>query len=123
MRISDWSSDVCSSDLKAYIDGAGTMLRNAPADDYSFLGLMREIHLTLVAGTVGHWILAVSGVLLFTNMSFGLILAWQKRGQWRHALRPRGRPGSTAGYYSWHQALGRWAGTTGRAPSREKVLW
>src|SRR3546814_10039665 len=70
MRISDWSSDVCSSDLKAYIDGAGTMLRNAPADDCSFLGLMREIHLTLVAGTVGHWILAVSGVLLFTNMSF-----------------------------------------------------
>src|SRR3546814_397570 len=165
MRISDWSSDVFSSDLmlsmrhvptdlaaierridtlanaggkakvdwiwttaglsgryiilhddsagvsrKAYIDGAGTMLRNAPADDYSFLGLMREIHLTLVAGTVGHWILAVSGVLLFTNMSFGLILAWPKRGQWRHALRPRGRRGSTAGYYSWHKALGLWAG-------------
>src|SRR3546814_11717997 len=38
---------------KAYIDGAGTMLRNAPADDYSFLGLMREIHLTLVAGKMG----------------------------------------------------------------------
>lgn len=95
---------------KAYIDGAGTMLRNAPADDYSFLGLMREVHLTLVAGTAGHWILAVSGVLLLTNLIFGLIVAWPKRGQWRHALRPRGRRGSTAGYYSWHKALGLWAG-------------
>lgn len=95
---------------KAYIDGAGTILRNARADDYSFLGLMREIHLTLVAGTVGHWILAISGVLLFTNMVFGLIVAWPSRGQWRHALRPRGRRGSSAGYYSWHRALGLWAG-------------
>ena len=95
---------------KAYIDGAGTMLRNAPADDYSFLGLVREIHLTLVAGTAGHWILAISGVLLLTNLIFGLIVAWPKRGQWRHALRPRGRRGSAAGYYSWHKALGLWAG-------------
>lgn len=95
---------------KAYIDGAGTILRNAPTDDYSFLGLIREIHLTLVAGTVGHWILAVSGVLLFTNMIFGFVVAWPKRGQWRHALRPRGRRGSTAGYYSWHKALGLWVG-------------
>lgn len=95
---------------KAYIDGAGSILRNDAADDYSFLGLMREIHLTLVAGTVGHWILAVSGVLLFTNLVFGLTVAWPKRGEWRHALRPRGRRGSTAGFHSWHRALGLWAG-------------
>lgn len=103
-------NDAAGVSRKAYIDGAGTILRNAPADEYSFLGLMREIHLTLVAGTFGHWILAVSGVLLFTNMVFGLIVAWPKRRQWRHALRPRGRRGSTAGYYSWHKALGLWVG-------------
>jgi uncharacterized iron-regulated membrane protein len=45
---------------KAYIDGAGTILRDRPAAEYSFLGLMREVHLTLVAGTAGHWILAAS---------------------------------------------------------------
>lgn len=95
---------------KAYIDGSGAILRNAAADSHSFLGLMREIHLTLVAGTIGHWILAVSGLLLFTNLIFGLVIAWPKRGQWRRALRPRGRRGSTAGYYSWHKALGLWAG-------------
>jgi uncharacterized iron-regulated membrane protein len=103
-------SDAAGVSRKAYIDGAGSMLRNRPADDYSFLGLMRDIHLTLVAGTVGHWILAVSGLLLFTNMIFGLIVAWPKRGQWRYALRPRGRRGSTASYYNWHKALGLWAG-------------
>lgn len=95
---------------KAYIDGAGEILRNAAADDYSFLGLVREIHLTLVAGTVGHWILAASGLLLVTNLVFGLVIAWPKRGQWRHALRPRGRRGSAARSYSWHKALGLWAG-------------
>lgn len=103
-------SDAAGVSRKAYIDGAGSVLRNKPADSYSFLGLMREVHLTLVAGTAGHWILAVSGVLLFTNMIFGLIVAWPKRGQWRHALRPRGRRGSAASYYSWHKALGLWAG-------------
>jgi uncharacterized iron-regulated membrane protein len=95
---------------KAYIDGAGAVLRNDAADDYSFLGLMREIHLTLVAGTVGHWVLAVSGLLLVTNLIFGFVVAWPRRGQWRQALRPRGGRGSTAGYYSWHKALGLWVG-------------
>ncbi|MBN8845542.1 MAG: PepSY domain-containing protein [Sphingomonadales bacterium] len=95
---------------KAYIDGAGAILRERPADQYSFLGLMREVHLTLVAGTAGHWILAVSGLLLFTNLVFGLVVAWPRRGQWRHALRPRSRRGSTAGFYGWHKALGLWAG-------------
>src|SRR3546814_20228210 len=128
MRISDWSSDVFSSDLmlsmrhvptdlaaierridtlanaggkakvdwiwttaglsgryiilhddsagvsrKAYIDGAGTMLRNAPADDYRFMGLMRETHLTIVPGTAGTWIPPVNGVRPFPNLSSGPI--------------------------------------------------
>lgn len=96
-------------DRKAYIDGAGTILRDKPADDYSFLGLMREVHLTLVAGTTGHWILAVSGVLLFTNLIFGLIAAWPRRGGWRRAVTPTGRAATAAGAYSWHRAIALWA--------------
>ncbi len=103
-------NDPAGVSRKAYIDGAGTILRNNPSDQYSVLGFIREIHLTLVAGQTGHWILAGSGVLLFTNLVFGLFVAWPRRGQWRHALRPRGRRGSTAGYYGWHKALGLWAG-------------
>lgn len=94
---------------KAYIDGAGTILRDRPAAEYSFLGLMREVHLTLVAGTAGHWILAASGLLLFTNLIFGLIVAWPRRGGWRRALTPGGRLGSLGGSYSWHRAIGLWA--------------
>lgn len=94
---------------KVYIDGGGEILRDRPADAYSFLGLMREVHLTLVAGTTGHWILAVTGLLLVTNLVFGLIAAWPQRGGWRQALTPRGRRGSAAGLHSWHRAIGLWA--------------
>jgi uncharacterized iron-regulated membrane protein len=94
---------------KAYVDGAGDILRDRPADEYSFLGFIREIHLTLVAGTTGHWILAASGLLLFTNLLFGLITAWPRRREWRQALTPGGRRGSAVRAHRWHRALGLWA--------------
>ena len=94
---------------KAYIDGVGDILRDRAADDYSVLALMREIHLTLAAGTLGHWLLAVSGLLLFTNLIFGIVAAWPRRGQWRTVLKPVGSTGKTAGLYSWHRAVGMWA--------------
>lgn len=94
---------------KAYVDGAGAILRDRPADEYSFFGLVREIHLTLVAGTAGHWILAASGLLLFTNLVFGLVAAWPRRGTWRAALTPGGQRGSAVRAYRWHRALGLWA--------------
>lgn len=94
---------------KAYVDGSGAILRDRPAGEYSFFGLMREIHLTLVAGTAGHWILAVSGLLLFTNLIFGLVAAWPRRGAWRQALMPGGQRGSAVGLHRWHRAVGLWA--------------
>lgn len=97
------------SDRKAYIDGAGEILRDRKAGDHSFLSLVREIHLTLVAGQTGHWILAIAGLLLVTNLAVGLIVAWPRAGAWRGAIVPRGRTGSRAGLYSWHRAIGLWA--------------
>ncbi|MBB4630873.1 PepSY-associated TM helix domain-containing protein [Sphingosinicella soli] len=102
-------SDPGGTMRKAYIDGAGDVLRDRRADDYSFLGLMREIHLTLVAGTLGHWLLAVSGLLLVTNLIFGVVTAWPRKGQWRSVLKPVGTAGTRAGLYSWHRAVGMWA--------------
>lgn len=96
-------------DRKAYIDGAGEILRDRPADEYSFLALMREVHLTLVAGRTGHWILAIAGLLLVTNLVFGLVAAWPRHGGWRAVLAARGHIGSRAGLYSWHRAIGLWA--------------
>lgn len=94
---------------KAYVDGAGTVLGDRPADSHSFLGWVREVHLTLVAGTAGHWILAVTGLLLVTNLVFGLFAAWPQHGGWRGALTPVGSRGSRASFYSWHRAIGLWA--------------
>ncbi len=94
---------------KTYIDGAGAVLRDAAATDYSFLQFVREIHLTLAAGTLGHWLLAVTGLLLVTNLIAGLIAAWPVRGQWRGALIPRGNSSKASGLYSWHRAVGLWA--------------
>ncbi len=96
-------------DHKAYIDGAGKILRDRKADKYSFLALMREVHLTLVAGRTGHWILAIAGLLLVTNLVFGLVAAWPRHGGWRAVLAARGHIGSRAGLYSWHRAIGLWA--------------
>lgn len=94
---------------KMYIDGGGDTLRNRAANDYSFLGLMREIHLTLLSGRVGHWILAITGILLISNLILGLIAAWPRKGMWRAALSPNGKGNTAARIYSWHRAIGLWA--------------
>lgn len=93
---------------KAYIDGAGTILRDRPVDDYSALQLAREIHLTFAAGTIGHWLSVITGLLLVTNLIAGLIIAWPARGRWRKALRPHGNARTPSGLYSWHRAVGLW---------------
>lgn len=93
------------------IDGGGAIQRDSAANEYSFFELMREIHLTLLSGAIGHWILAVTGVLLVANLVSGLIAAWPRRGFWRKALTPSGkRKGKAiAQLYSWHRAVGLWA--------------
>ena len=92
----------------ARINGAGETLRDRAATDHSFLTLVREIHLTLAAGVPGHWILATTGTLLVTNLVFGLVVAWPRRGRWRHALRFSAEGNRCAKTYSWHRAFGLW---------------
>jgi uncharacterized iron-regulated membrane protein len=94
---------------RARIDGAGAVLRDRRVDDHSFLSLMRQIHLDLMAGALGHWILAVAGALLVTNLVFGLVVAWPRRGAWRRALKPSNQGDGAATAFSWHRALGLWA--------------
>ncbi len=94
---------------RAYINGDGTVLRDAAEDDYRFLKLMREIHIDLMAGDTGHWIMAVTGTLLVTNLIFGIVVAWPRRGWWRIAIKPTNKGGPAARTYSWHRAIGLWA--------------
>lgn len=93
---------------RARIDGGGTVLRDRPADEYTFLELVRGIHIDLLAGRVGHWIMAVTGLLLFTNLVFGLVVAWPRGGTWRRALTPLKTAHPVARAYSLHKAVGLW---------------
>lgn len=90
------------------VDGAGDILRDRRLSDHTFLTFVRELHLNLVAGQAGHWILAVAGVLLATNLVFGAVVAWPRRGAWRRSLKPASGGDGVVTAYSWHRALGLW---------------
>lgn len=94
---------------QARVDGAGNILRDRAASEHSFLTMMREIHIDLMAGRVGHWISAITAILLITNIIFGLYLAWPRGSSWRQTLIPTRSGGSVARYFSWHRAVGIWA--------------
>lgn len=95
------------------VDGHGTVLRARPADhDFSHIGVFQiatYLHQTLFLHDAGNGIVAVSGVVLLTNVSLGLYQAWPRRRQWRRTLWPF-RTGSlqptVTRMYQWHRALG-----------------
>lgn len=93
------------------VDGEGSVLRQRPRDyDYPAPGLFQmalDFHETLFAGDRGAWFLGLSGALLFSNLLFGLVLAWRTRGQnWRRVLLPGTAGTFAANSYKWHRALG-----------------
>lgn len=94
---------------KAYIDGGGEVLRDRAANDHTFLSLMRAIHIDLLAGKTGYWILAITGLLLVTNIITGVVVSWPRKGGWRAALLPTGGGSASANLYAWHRAVGLWA--------------
>jgi uncharacterized iron-regulated membrane protein len=94
---------------RSQIDGAGTMLRDRLANEYTILETVRAIHIDLLAGQAGHWIMAVTGLLLLTNLIFGLVIAWPRGRAWRQALRPLKTGNPVARSYSLHRSVGLWA--------------
>lgn len=94
------------------IDGAGNTLRDQdPATLFAgsgFFDTLTGLHVDLLAGDAGHWIIRISGIFLFTNLVLGLKLAWPRVGTWRRSLltRPKGAP--VARWYGWHRLLGLW---------------
>src|SRR3546814_2572490 len=53
MRISDWSSDVCSSDLQAYNIARESMSPSAAAAQLGFIGLAQFLPLFLLTPVTG----------------------------------------------------------------------
>lgn len=98
-----------SSD-KWRINGGGEVLRveeaGAVLSDGAVFGLLVNLHTALLGGPVGHVLVGISGIVLFTNLLMGAWLAWPKGRQWRALLRrPPPRP-AVARNHGWHRRLG-----------------
>ena len=111
-RFDIYYADASGADRLMRVDGAGHILRDGlEGAAFTNGGLFRtltDIHTTLMAGDVGRWIIAISGVLLLSNIVFGLTLAWPRAGAWRQVLIPRPSRNTSAQLYGWHRAVGLW---------------
>ena len=100
------------------IDGhSGEILRQTSWENpRSELGIFRFIllfHKQLLAGEIGHWIIGVSGSILFINLLIGLRLAWPPPNRWKHVLLPGKSKVPSATLFKWHRATGTWFAATG----------
>lgn len=88
--------------------GDGTVIDRPRKGETRLMGFLVDFHHDLL-GSWGSWIVAISGLLLCSNLVLGLIAAWPKRGTWRRVLTPTRKGPPAARLYSWHRALGLWA--------------
>jgi uncharacterized iron-regulated membrane protein len=94
------------------VDGAGRVLRdgleNAWVVNGGFFRTLTLIHTSLLAGDTGEWLIALSGVLLVSNVALGLKLAWPRAGMWRRALTLQSSSNEAARIYGFHRTVGLW---------------
>ncbi len=91
-------------------NGAAEVLASWPSEhDYArapWIETAVVLHQSLLAGHTGRLLIGVSGLLLLTNVFFGLRLAWPAAREWRRVLRPPMRGPAAARLYGWHRAVG-----------------
>lgn len=109
-RYNIYYEDAAGVSRSVRIAGDGTILHRPRPDEESVMGFLVGFHHDLL-GSWGSWIVAISGLLLCTNLVLGLVAAWPRRGTWRIALRPATRGPAAARLYTWHRALGLWVAT------------
>lgn len=90
------------------VAGDGTVLRTQGPGEGHLLDTAVEIHHTLLAGDLGDWIVTISGMLLLSNLIFGIVAAWPPRGRWSTVLKPVNKGPAVARLYGWHRAIGLW---------------
>ena len=105
-------TDAGGVERRMRVDGAGHDLRDgledAPFGNGGFFRSLTTIHTTLLLGAAGEWVVAASGLLLISNLIFGLKLAWPRAGRWKQALAWPSARHATARVYGIHRALGLW---------------
>ncbi|HEU4959337.1 MAG TPA: PepSY-associated TM helix domain-containing protein [Sphingomonas sp.] len=93
-------------DTVVRVSGDGTPIHVSRPGAVSLIDTIVLLHQTLLGGDRGRWIIGASGLLLVSNLTMGLVVAWPRRGTWRKSLTPARRGQPIAGTYSWHRALG-----------------
>jgi len=91
------------------VSGDGTVLRQKLKSERGFMGSLVALHQNLLVGETGEWIVGISGVLLFTTLFMGLIVAWPRGRQWRKSLVFSRNGGPAARQFALHKAVGLWA--------------
>jgi uncharacterized iron-regulated membrane protein len=111
-RFDVYYADRSGSDRVMRVDGAGRVLRDGADNELfsngGFFRTLTSIHASLLAGAVGKWIVAISGVLLFSSLLLGLKLAWPRSGTWRRSLFLRPARNAAARLYGIHRTIGLW---------------
>jgi len=103
ITIEDQSGD----DTVVRVAGDGTPIRtDGPNAPRRLIDTIVVLHQSLIAGQTGRWLIGASGLLLFTNILGGLVIAWPRRGTWARVLRPSRRGAPAARHYGWHRAVG-----------------
>jgi uncharacterized iron-regulated membrane protein len=104
--------DSAAAERLMRVDGAGRIMRdgleNTPFENGGLFRTLTLIHTTLLAGEVGQWIIALSGLLLISNIVLGLKLAWPRAGMWRQSLVLRPSRNAAARFYGIHRTVGLW---------------
>lgn len=99
--------DKAGRDTVVRVAGNGTPIRiTGPDARRGWIDTLVVLHQSLIAGEIGRWIIGASGVLLFTNLLGGLVIAWPRRGTWSRVLRPSRHGAAVARHYGWHRAIG-----------------
>lgn len=88
--------------------GDGAVIDRPREDETRLMEFLVGLHHDLL-GRWGSWIVAISGILLCSNLILGLVVAWPKRGTWRRAITPVQKGPPATRLYSWHRAVGLWA--------------
>src|SRR3546814_3608720 len=112
MRISDWSSDVCSSDLEDVFDGATFEL---------FLDRLGGHRRCTINYDPSHFVLQCLDYLAFIDHYHERISAFHVKDA---EFNPDGRQGVYSGYQPWVNRAGRFRSLgdeIGRASCRERV--
>jgi uncharacterized iron-regulated membrane protein len=99
--------DKAGNDTTIRVSGDGTPIRiDPPNAPRRLIDSVVVLHQSLIAGQTGRWIIGASGILLFTNLLGGIVIAWPRRGTWLRVLRPSRRGAPVARHFAWHRAVG-----------------